>query len=188
MPSNRISGAVHAMNLAQMIRWLALGIASLSGSLALAQSPAPISFANLPKGDSLIVSYIVGQCFGPGFEAEFLYTNRRSESFVVHRLDVSPKTKLRDRTHRTHLGEIWLEKGETAKLDAFLDYCRNPSKLKEDILYLSPGPPVFEIKQLRNGNVIAEERFSYPEKLLPKGEVIDFNEMIKALAASRSEG
>lgn len=177
------------MHPAQTLRRLAAAAAILLlGTLSLAQSSTAISFTCLPKEDSLVVTYTLGACFGPGYEAEFLYTNHRSESFVVHQSDVSPKTKLRDGTHRTRLGDVWLDKGEPAKLDAFLDYCRNPSKLKEDIICMSPGPPVFTIKQFRNGRVVAEERFSYPEKMLPVGEVIDFNGMLKALAEARTNG
>ncbi|HEY1109098.1 MAG TPA: hypothetical protein VGE76_10715 [Opitutaceae bacterium] len=162
---------------------------SLVGAVAFAKGAPAISFASLPKGDSLVVTYTGAGCFDCGAQTELIYTNRSSESFVVYQLDLAPKAKSREGMQRTRLGEVALKEGEAAKLDAFLAHCRNPSKQDQDIVFpFSPGLPAFTITHLRGKKVMAEERLGYPARELPADRLLDFAELISAAYSARAKG
>lgn len=70
------------MHRAQTLRWLTVVLAGVMGTLVFAQSPTPISFANLPKGDTLHIRYSAWNCF-LSEAAEFVYKGGKIGVFTV---------------------------------------------------------------------------------------------------------
>lgn len=162
---------------AQILRWLAIALASVVGSFVLAQSPAAatISFLYLPKGDRLHISYSRS-----GFiiieSAEFIYTNKGGGTFSVTEFVYDWKTTEWERHHR---GRVFLDPGEPAKLDTLLDIYRTP----RPGVFLGVGHTSYDrcrIEQWRGSRLIASEDLS-TQALPPDVPAINFETMLAAL-------
>lgn len=158
-------------------RWLAIAIAGMLGSLAAAQSPAPapISFVNLPKGDTLHVAYSAAGCFYSE-AADFIYTSAGGGTFDVAEVIFDHKTQQRVRKPR---GRVFLDPDEPAKLDALLDLYR-ATPPKDLITLIGPAIPVLYIEHRRGSRVIATEKLH--DKQIPTSTpVLAFGTMLAAL-------
>ncbi|MES2694989.1 MAG: hypothetical protein V4773_16070 [Verrucomicrobiota bacterium] len=162
--------------LTALLLWL--GVATL-----FAQAPAPISFAKLPKGDTLVIRYEVIGCFS-FYGAEFVYTNQAGGSFSVQKLGLEASAGVWSWSKRQEpLGVVRLERGEAVKLDAFLNSCRNPTRSTEEVILLYGGSSTFHIQHRRGNKVIAEEHLSLPAEIPPQEKVLTFDEMLRTLEA-----
>ncbi len=164
------------MHLAKTLRWLIVAAASLVGSLAFAQSPARISFVNLPMGDTLHVYYGAAGCFYSE-AAVFIYKgSRRGGAFDVTEVVSDYKNRKKVCVPR---GSVFLDSDEPSKLDALLHLYR--ATPPEGLMTLT-GPPIpsLYIEQRRGFRVIATERLH--DKQIPASTpVLDFQTMLAAL-------
>lgn len=164
------------MHLAQTLRWLTSAAAGLVAFLAHAQSPARISFVNLPKGDTLHVYYGAAGCFYSE-AADFIYKgSRNGGTFDVTEIVYDYKNREKVRIPR---GSVFLDSDEPAKLDALLDLYRAP--LPEGLFTLiGPAIPSLYIEQRRGFRVVATERLH--DKQIPASTpVLAFETMLAAL-------
>lgn len=163
------------MHPAQALRRLIAATVSLLGALALAQSPARISFAHLPKGDSLHIAYSAAGCFS-WEAADFIYTSAGGGMFDVTEIVFDYKTRERARMPR---GRVFLDPGEPAKLDALLDLYR-ATPPKDMLTLIGPAIPSLHIEQRRGFRVIATEKL-HDKQIPPHTPVLTFETMLDAL-------
>lgn len=153
----------------------------LFSTLAARANDKPISFADLPHGDTLVVTYHIFGCWCDEYY-EFTYSSVGYGSFEVQALQMkisdSPTFSLVENARR-RLGFISLEEGEAQKLDKVLALYRKP--VQDEIM---SGGTALHLVQMRDGRVVKEEHvsdrsISLSEKIHALG--IGFGEMLDAL-------
>lgn len=162
------------MHRAQTLRWLTVVLAGVMGTLVFAQSPTPISFANLPKGDTLHIRYSAWNCF-LSEAAEFVYKGGKIGVFTVTESIPQP---LNSEWVSLSRGRIFLDPDEPAKLDALLKWYRESPYGNSDLFGVTDI--TLQIEQRRGARIIAIE-FLRCNRLSMDAPTLTFGVMLDAL-------